>query len=126
MKEAVTDLDTSFKGSQVLQRDRLARVTQDIMALMNRVAEVRSVTTKLERRIHKARVGLSDTVNSLVLDYLPALIDGPVHPLFYHVAFGIDHFFNKLNFNIDKYSDHFDELAAKGVGKGTRWVQRGH
>ena len=67
--------------------------------------------------MNKGRVGPSDTINSLVPDFLPPSIDGAVHPLFYHMAFGIDHFFNKLNFNIDKYSDRFDELAAKGVGK---------
>ena len=116
VKDTVTDLDTRFKGSQVLHRDRFARITQDITALVNRVAAVRSSNTKLESRMNEGRVGPSDTVNALVPDFLPPSIDGAVHPLFYHVAFGIDHFFNKLDFNIDKYSDRFDELAAKGVG----------
>ena len=116
VKDTVTDLDTRFKSSQVLQRDRLARITQDITAMVNRVAAVRSSTTKLETRLNEGRIGPSDAVNTLVSDFLPASIDGAVHPLFYHMAFGIDHFFNKLDFNIDKYSDRFDELAAKGVG----------
>ena len=117
VKDAVTDLDTRFKGMQVLHRDRFTRITEDNTALMNRVAAATSATTRVETRLNQGRLGPSDTVNSLVPDFLPASIDGAVHPLFYHVAFGVDHFFNKLDFNIDKYSDRFDELAAKGVGE---------
>ena len=125
VKEVYMDLDSKFRGSQTLNRNTMAKVTQDITALMNRVGKLRCLTTKLEGRIDEARIDVSNTINSLVPNYLPDSFDGPVHPLFYHIAFGVDNFFNRLDFNIDKYADKLDKVTANVGERESKGAKEG-
>ena len=82
--------------------------------------EMGKLANGLESPLNKARIGsgLGGETNMLVPSFLPDSIDGKVHSLSYHLGFGIDHFFNKLDFGIDKYDRALEEVGIhRGGGR---------
>lgn len=43
-------------------------------------------------------------------------MDSPsIHPLFYHIAHGVDHFFNKLNLGVHRYDAMLERQKPKAI-----------
>ena len=118
LKERLDAFEAASKSQEVLTKQRQAANAHDLVVYSQRLAEVTKLANGLEHRLNGARIGsgAAGDTNSLVPSFLPASVDGNVHPLFYHLGFGIDHFFNKLDFGIDKYDKALEELGVHQGG----------
>ena len=112
-KEKFDLVKTKVKGSQSLTSDRIARATHDVGVALNRITELTHQARKLKLCLDEGQVGAAAISNSLVPNFIPDSIDGAIHLLFYHVAFGIDHFFNRLDFSINRYDKGMEEMSTK-------------
>ena len=125
VKERLDTFEASVKSQEVLTRQRHSANAHDLDVYSKKLGELTKLANDLETRLNTGRIGAGTpgNPNSLVPSYLPDSVDGCVHPLFYHVGFGVDHFFNKLDFGIDKYDKAIDELANQGGGGRTANTQ---
>ena len=105
IKERLDAFEASCKSQEVLTKQRQSANAHDLVVYSQRSGEVAKLANGLENRLNEARIGpgAAGKTNTMVPSLLPASVDGPVHPLYYHLGFWIDHFFNKLDFGIDKY-----------------------
>ena len=120
LKERLDTFEALIKSQEVLTRQRLSANAHDLDVYSKKLGELTKLTNSLESRLDTGFIGpgLLGQPNSLVASYLPDTVEGSIHPLFYHVGFGVDHFFNKLDFGIDKYDKAIDELANQnGSGR---------
>ena len=118
MKERLDAFEAAGKSQEVLNKQRMASNAHDLSVHSQRLGELPKLANSLESRLDEARIGpgTAGQTNTLVPSFLPESVDGTVHPLFYHLGFGIDHFFNKLNFGIDKYDRALDEVGIHSGG----------
>ena len=118
IKEKLDTFEALYKSQEVLTKQRQSANAHDIAVYSKRLGELGNLANRLESRLNEARIGtvLSGDTNTLVPSFLPDSIDGRVHPLFYHLGFGIDHFFNKLDFGIDKYDRALEEAGIHSGG----------